>query len=177
VQAPKHRINELIRVPRIRLIGAEGEPAGVVSREEALEAAQEAGLDLVEIAPNADPPVCKVMDYGKFLYQQSKKDRAAKAKQHTITVKGIRLSPKISVHDLETKAGQAVEFLDDGHKVKVFVIFRGRMITHKELGQGILDKFVEFVADDATVEQAAKMDGRQMTVLLAPKKGKKPSEE
>jgi translation initiation factor IF-3 len=173
VQAPKHRINELIRVPLIRLILDDGEQAGVVSREDALSAAEEAGLDLVEIAPNADPPVCKVMDYGKFLYQQSKKDRAAKARQHTITVKGIRLTPKISGHDLETKADQAREFLEEGHKVKVFVIFRGRMITHKELGQGILEKFVAFLGEEATVEQAAKMDGpRNMTVLLAPKKGK-----
>lgn len=171
--APKHRINELIRVTHVRLIGAEGEPVGVVTHGEALEMAEEAGQDLVEIAPNAEPPVCKIMDYGKFLYQQSKKDRAAKARQHTITVKGIRLSPKISAHDLETKAAQAKEFLEEGHKVKVFVIFRGRMITHKELGQGILERFIVFLGEDAVLEQAAKMDGpRNMTVLLAPKKGK-----
>lgn len=129
------------------------------------------GLDLVEIAPNADPPVCKIMDYGKFLYQQSKKDKAAKAKQHTVTVKGVRLTPKISIHDLETKASQGREFLDEGHKVKVFVLFRGRMITHKEFGQEAIEKFIEILSDIATVEQPPKMEGpRNMSALLTPKK-------
>jgi translation initiation factor IF-3 len=176
---PKHRINEHIRIPEVRLIAADGSQAGVVETLAAREMALQDGLDLVEIAPNADPPVCKIMDYGKFLYQQSKKDKAAKVKQHTITVKGVRLTPKISGHDLETKAAQGREFLDDGHKVKAFVVFRGRMITHKEFGQDTLDKFVEILKDVALVEQEPKMDGpRSMSTLLSPKKVmKKKTEE
>jgi translation initiation factor IF-3 len=135
--------------------------------------AVEAGADLVEIAPTAKPPVCKIMDYGKFLYQQAKKDKAAKSKQHTITVKGVRLSPKISTHDLETKAGQARGFIEEGNKVKAYVIFRGRMITHKELGAGILERFMALLDEITTVEQEPKMEGRNMTILLSPKKGKK----
>ncbi|MFA7330122.1 MAG: translation initiation factor IF-3 [Candidatus Delongbacteria bacterium] len=176
---PKHRINEHIRIPNVRLIAADGSQAGVVDTQVAREMALQDGLDLVEIAPNADPPVCKIMDYGKFLYQQSKKDKAAKVKQHTITVKGVRLTPKISGHDLETKAAQGREFLDDGHKVKAFVVFRGRMITHKEFGQDTLDKFIEILKDIALVEQEPKMDGpRSMSALLSPKKVmKKKTEE
>ncbi len=176
---PKHRINEHIRIPNVRLIAADGSQAGVVDTQVAREMALQDGLDLVEIAPNADPPVCKIMDYGKFLYQQSKKDKAAKVKQHTITVKGVRLTPKISGHDLETKAAQGREFLDDGHKVKAFVVFRGRMITHKEFGQDTLDKFIEILKDVALVEQEPKMDGpRSMSALLSPKKVmKKKTEE
>lgn len=176
---PKHRINEHIRIPSIRLILADGSQAGIVDTQAAVEMAQHEGLDLVEIAPNADPPVCKIMDYGKFLYQQSKKDKAAKVKMHTITVKGVRLTPKISGHDLETKAAQAREFLEDGHKVKAFVIFRGRMITHKEFGQEALEKFLEILKEIILVEQEPKMDGpRSMSALLAPKKTiKKKTEE
>ena len=177
---PKHRINEHIRIPNVRLIAADGSQAGVVDTLAAIEMAQHEGLDLVEIAPNADPPVCKIMDYGKFLYQQSKKDKAAKVKQHTITVKGVRLTPKISVHDLETKAAQAREFLEDGHKVKAFVVFRGRMITHKEFGQDALEKFLVILKDIVLIEQEPKMDGpRSMSALLAPKKSmtKKKTEE
>jgi len=176
---PKHRINEHIRIPSIRLIAADGSQAGVVDTLVARDMALQEGLDLVEIAPNADPPVCKIMDYGKFLYQQSKKDKATKVKQHTITVKGVRLTPKISGHDLETKASQGREFLEAGHKVKAFVVFRGRMITHKEFGQVTLEKFVEILKDVALVEQEPKMDGpRSMSALLAPKKSpKKKTEE
>ncbi|MDP2361255.1 MAG: translation initiation factor IF-3 [bacterium] len=177
---PKHRINENIRIPSVRLIAADGSQAGIVDTLAAVEMAQHEGLDLVEIAPNADPPVCKIMDYGKFLYQQSKKDKAAKVKQHTITVKGVRLTPKISQHDLETKAAQARDFLEDGHKVKAFVIFRGRMITHKEFGQEALDKFLEILKEIILIEQEPKMDGpRSMSALLAPKKTavKKKTEE
>jgi translation initiation factor IF-3 len=156
------------------LIGIDGEQEGVVQIDRALEMAAEVGADLVEIASTATPPVCKIMDYGKFLYQQAKKDKEAKSKQHTITVKGIRLTPKISGHDLETKAGHARGFIKDGNKVKVFVIFRGRMITHKELGVGILERFMELLADVTSVEQTPKMEGpRNMTILLAPKRGNK----
>jgi translation initiation factor IF-3 len=177
---PKHRINEHIRIPNVRLIASDGSQAGIVDTQVACEMALQEGLDLVEIAPNADPPVCKIMDYGKFLYQQSKKDKAAKVKQHTITVKGVRLTPKISGHDLETKAAQGREFLEDGHKVKAFVVFRGRMITHKEFGQEALEKFLEILKDIVLVEQEPKMDGpRSMSALLAPKKTatKKKTEE
>jgi translation initiation factor IF-3 len=139
--------------------------------DEALQLASDMGVDLVEVAANADPPVCKLMDYGKFLYEQSKKVKAAKAKQHTVTVKGVRLSPKIGPHDLKTKADQAISFVEEGHKVKVFVIFRGRMITHKELGYGILESFIELIKESALVEQAPRMDSpRNMSMLLAPKK-------
>ncbi len=166
-------MNGGIRAAEVRLIDEEGEQRGVVSLQEALVLAEEAGQDLVEISPNADPPVCKILDYGKFLYEQAKKEKVAKAKQHTVTVKGVRLSPKIGPNDLKTKAARAQEFLEEGNKVKVFVIFRGRMITHKELGSGILEQFIELVKDVANVEQAPRMDGpRNMTLLLAPKKRK-----
>jgi translation initiation factor IF-3 len=166
----KHRTNEDIRAAKVRVIGDE-EFQGVYTFADAYQMAMDAGVDLVEVAPNADPPVCKLMDYGKFLYEQAKKEKAAKAKQHTVTVKGVRLSPKISAHDLKTKAVQAMEFVKEGNKVKVFVIFRGRMITHKELGHGILVDFIELIKEVATVEQAPRMDSpRNMSMLLAPKK-------
>ncbi len=157
----------------MRLIDHEGEQRGVVETATAVEMAREAGADLVEVAPNADPPVCKIMDYGKFLYQQAKREKAAKAKQHTITVKGIRLSPMINGHDMDTKVNHAREFIGEGNKVKVTVLFRGRMITHKELGFEMLQKFIESLGDEVTVEQAPTMEGpRNLTMLLSPSKKK-----
>jgi translation initiation factor IF-3 len=172
-QAPKNNINGMIRVPEVRLIDHDGEQRGVVETSVAIQMAIDAGADLVEVAPNAEPPVCKIMDYGKFLYQQSKREKAAKARQHTITVKSIRMTPMINGHDLETKVEHTREFLGEGNKVKVFVMFRGRMITHKELGFATLEKVIELLGDTATVEQAPIMEGpRNLSMLLSPGKKK-----
>ena len=139
----------------------------------ALQMAIDAGADLVEVAPNAEPPVCKIMDYGKFLYQASKKEKAAKARQHTITVKSIRMTPMINAHDLETKVQHTREFLAEGNKVKIFVMFRGRMITHKDLGFATLAKVIELIGDAAVVEQQPLMEGpRNLSILLSPGKKK-----
>jgi len=163
----------MIRVPEVRLIDHDGEQRGVVETSVAIQMAIDAGADLVEVAPNAEPPVCKIMDYGKFLYQQSKREKAAKARQHTITVKSIRMTPMINGHDLETKVEHTREFLGEGNKVKVFVMFRGRMITHKELGFATLEKVIELLGDTATVEQAPIMEGpRNLSMLLSPGKKK-----
>ncbi|MCA9783755.1 MAG: translation initiation factor IF-3 [Calditrichaeota bacterium] len=172
-QAPKNNINDKIRVPEVRLIDQDGEQRGVVETSVALQMAIDAGADLVEVAPNAEPPVCKIMDYGKFLYQASKKEKAAKARQHTITVKSIRMTPMINAHDLETKVQHTREFLAEGNKVKIFVMFRGRMITHKDLGFATLAKVIELIGDAAVVEQQPLMEGpRNLSILLSPGKKK-----
>jgi translation initiation factor IF-3 len=168
----ENRINDRIRSPNVRLIGADGSQVGIVSLSQALGAAQDAGLDLVEIAPNADPPVCKVMDYGKFKYQESIRAKEARKKQGHHTVKEIRFRPKIGVHDYETKKGLVVKFLDQGHKVKVTVMFRGREMHHTELGARILDRLSQDLEGTGTVEVSSKLDGRNMTMMFAPVKKK-----
>lgn len=161
-------VNETIRAREVRLIDANGDQLGVKSRQEALEIAQKRNLDLVLVAPGANPPVCRIMDYGKYRYEQQKKDKEARKNQRVINVKEVRLSPGIGDHDFETKLRNARKFLEKGDKVKASVRFRGRAITHKELGQEVLERLAEEVADIATVESKAKMEGRQMFMMLAP---------
>lgn len=166
----KFRVNERIRAPKVRLIDADGKQVGIVSREEALSLARDQGLDLVEVAPQADPPVCRIMDYGQFLYQQAKKMKEARKKQTTVEVKEIKVRPKTDVHDLETKIRHIKRFLGDRNKVKIRVFFRGREITKPELGMEVLKKILEAVQEEAQVEMQPRMEGRQMIMILAPKK-------
>jgi translation initiation factor IF-3 len=146
---------------------------GVVSIKEALKKAEDLGLDLVEIAPKAKPPVCKIIDHGKFLYEQQKKEKMQKKKQHVTVLKEIRLHPNTDTHDFDFKARHAEKFLQDGNKVKVSVIFKGRELAYKDHGKELLDKFVERLEDISKVEQNAKFEGRTMHVLLSSQKGKK----
>ncbi|MFZ0050494.1 MAG: translation initiation factor IF-3 [Desulfobaccales bacterium] len=163
------RINEQIRVPEVRLIGAEGEQIGVMPTREALAQAAEAHLDLVEVAPQAIPPVCRIMDYGKFKYQQSKKQQEARRRQTTIQVKEIKVRPKIEEHDMGFKLKNSRRFLSEGDKVKISVIFRGREIAHTDRGIRILAQMAEALGDVGTVEQAPKLEGRNMFMLISPK--------
>jgi len=161
-------VNEKIRAREVRLIDSNGDQLGVKSRVEALEIATKRNLDLVLVAPNAKPPVCRIMDYGKFRYEQQKKDKEARKNQKIINVKEVRFTPGIGDHDFNTKLRNARKFLENGDKVKAAVRFRGRAITHKELGQEVLDRLAEEVKDVATVESKAKMEGRNMFIMLAP---------
>jgi len=160
------RMNERIRVPEVRLIGADGEPLGLVPTDRAREMAREAGIDLVEMAATARPPVCRLMDYGKYKYEQRKKIQKAKEKQHKIRVKGIRLRPKTDQHDFETKLGHARRFFDQGNKVQVTLLFRGREMAHIDLGRTLLRRFADELAEVCTVERFPKLEGRRMTMLL-----------
>ena len=162
-------INRMIRADSVRLIGAESEQLGIVSIEEGLAAALAAGLDLVEVAPEADPPVCRIMDFGKYKYQQSKKAQESKKKATVIQVKEVKLRPKTAEHDYQFKLRNIRKFLAQKNKTKVSLMFRGREITHANLAKGMLDRIVEDVADLATVEQTAKLEGRNMTMVLTPK--------
>jgi translation initiation factor IF-3 len=160
------RINEQIRISPVRLIGAGGEQLGVVPTQQALEMAREANLDLVEVAANERPPVCKILDYGKFRYQQSRK---AQTKVHQQKIKEIRVRPKTGDHDVDTKINQARKFLEHKDKVLVNVLFRGRELQHIEEGRRIIDGILEKLVDVAKVERAPSMEGRRMTAMLAPK--------
>ncbi len=153
----------------MRLIGADGEQVGVVPIEEAQRAAREAGLDLVEVAATARPPVVKIMDYGKYRFEQAKAARAARKKQHNIQVKEVKYRPGISEHDFEFKTRHARSFLEEGNKVKLTMMFRGRQVTHPELGQDVLDRVYAAVEDVAKIEAAPKLEGRNMIMVLAPK--------
>lgn len=163
-------INQNIRAREVRVIADNGDQVGVVTREEALKLAQDANLDLVCISPNAAPPVCRIMDYGKYKYEQQRKQKEAKKNQKILVTKEIRLSPTIDSHDFETKAKHAEKFLDKGDKVKVSIRFKGRAITHTNIGKEVLEKFAERMAEFATVEAGAKLEGRSMHMLLAPTK-------
>lgn len=162
------QINDKIRAKELRLIGQDGEQIGVKSKREALEMAERVDLDLVVVAPNAKPPVARIMDYGKFKFEQQKKEKEMKKKQKIINVKEIRLSPTIEEHDFQTKLKNGRKFLTKGDKCKVSIRFRGRAITHKEIGQRVLEKYADECKDIATVEQKPKMDGSQMFIMLAP---------
>lgn len=162
-------VNDRIRAQEVRLIGKEGEQIGVISRNDALRTAEEAGLDLVLVSPNAKPPVARVMDYGKYRYEQQKKEREARKNQKIVNVKEIRLSPTIDDHDFETKLRNARRFLKKGDKVKVSIRFRGRAITHKDIGREVLERMAKEASDMSVVESKAKMDGRSMFLMLAPK--------
>jgi len=155
------------------LIGADGEQIGIVSIKEALKKAEEAGLDLVEIAPQATPPVCKIIDFGKFAYEIQKKEKIQKKNQVVSVLKEIRLHPNTDTHDFDFKARHAVNFIEQGDKVKVSVIFKGRELAFTELGENLLKKFIERLSDVAKVEQEPKFEGRSMHTILAPLKGKK----
>ena len=163
-------INEQIRDREVRLIGPDGEQIGVVSSREAQKIADEAGLDLVKIAPNAKPPVCKVIDYGKYRYDLARKEKDAKKKQKTVELKEIRLSPNIDTNDLNTKMNAAKKFLAKGNKVKITLRFRGREMAHMNSSKYILDEFAESLSDIATVDKAPKVEGRSMTMFLTAKR-------
>jgi len=162
-------VNDGIRARELRLIADDGEQLGVITKAEALKMAEDAHLDLVLVAPTAKPPVARIMDYGKFRFEQQKKDREARKKQKVISIKEVRLSPTIDVNDFNTKLRNARKFLEKGDKVKASIRFKGRAITHKEIGQKVLDRLAAETTDIATVEQKAKMDGRSMFLVLAPK--------
>ena len=149
-----------------------GTQVGIVPTRDALEMARERGLDLVEVAPNAVPPVCRLMDYGKFKYEQSRKEREARRNQHVIELKEVRIRPKIDDHDLETKGRRAAKFLDDGDKVKLTVLFRGRENAHPEIGKALLDQLGELLRPHGTIEQTPRLEGKAMTMLLGPLKQK-----
>lgn len=161
-------MNEGIRAREVRLIGPDGDQIGIKSKREALEMANNANLDLVMVAPKAKPPVCRIMDYGKYRYEQQKKEKEARKKQKTITVKEIRLSPNIEEHDFNTKLRNARKFLGKGDKVKASIRFRGRMITHSEIGREVLLRMAKACEDLSEVEHKPKMDGRSMFLVLAP---------
>ena len=158
----------MIDAREVLVIGPEGEQMGVLTKQDAIAAAMEAGLDLVEVAPNATPPVCRIMDFGKFKYQQSKKAQLAKKKQKTIQVKEIKVRPKTDDHDLETKAKHARRFLEEGNKIKVTVRFRGREIVHPERGEMVLGRLMALLEGYGTVESRAKMEGRTMVMVVTP---------
>ena len=163
-------INEQIRDKEVRLIGTQGEQLGIMSAKDAMKLAREAELDLVKIAPNAQPPVCKIIDYGKYRYELARKEKEAKKKQKTIDVKEVRLSPNIDTNDLNTKMNQARKFLAKGDKVKVTLRFRGRELAHVEQTKGILDEFAEKLSDIAVIDKPAKFEGRSMIMFLTEKR-------
>ncbi|MSO64195.1 MAG: translation initiation factor IF-3 [Alphaproteobacteria bacterium] len=170
--APKKdgpRFNDMIDVPRVRLISASGDMLGVVEIAKAMSLAVEAGLDLVEVSPNADPPVCKVLDYGKFKYEAQKKANAARKKQKVIEVKEIKMRPSIESHDYGVKMRSINRFLEEGDKVKVTLRFRGRELVHQELGMKVLERVRGDVEEVAKIEQFPRMEGRMMTMIIAPK--------
>ncbi len=162
-------VNEKIRAKEVRLIGRDGEQIGVVSRDEALRVADQAELDLVLVSPNAKPPVARVLDYGKYRYEQQKREKEQRKNQKTVNVKEIRLSPTIDDHDFNTKLRQGRGFVEKGDKVRVSIRFRGRAITHKGIGREVLDRFAEGMEDVADIQTKAKMEGRNMFMLLTPK--------
>jgi translation initiation factor IF-3 len=164
------RINDRIRVPRVRVVGADGAQVGILETSKALEFAAQQDLDLVEVAPQADPPVCRVMDYGKYKYEQAVRQREARKKQSLIVVKEMKMRPKIDPHDYETKKGHVVRFLRQGAKVKVTIMFRGRETMHPENGERLLLKLAEDVAEIARIETPPKLDGRNMTMVMSPLK-------
>lgn len=160
------RVNQAIRAKQVRVIASDGEQAGIMDLSQALSLAKSESLDLVEIAPNSDPPVCKVMNYGKFKFQQSKKMKDAKQKQRQIQVKEIKLRPRIDDHDLETKLRHVKKFIDNGDKVRVFVHFRGREMAHRELGLKLLEKTIQTLGEEIVVEKPPSMEGNQMSMFL-----------
>lgn len=161
-------VNEKIRAREVRLIDSNGDQLGVKSRKEALEIAKTRNLDLVLVAPNAKPPVCRIMDFGKYRYEQQKKEKEARKKQRVINVKEVRFTPAIGEHDFNTKLRNARKFLEKGDKVKATVRFRGRAITHKDLGREVLERLADELKEVAVVESKARMEGRNMFMMLAP---------
>ncbi|MEW6059847.1 MAG: translation initiation factor IF-3 [Actinomycetota bacterium] len=163
-------MNDRIRAPQVRLVGPDGAQIGIVSTQEALRRAQELDLDLVEVAPQANPPVCRIMDYGKFKYERDIRQKEARKKQARVEVKEIKFRPKIDPHDYGTKRGHVERFLKAGSRVKVTIMFRGREMAHTDLGRRILDRLVEDLKDLAVVDTAPRQDGRNMVMVIAPTK-------
>ncbi len=166
------QINEQIRDKEVRLIDADGSQLGVMPARKALELAEQKNLDLVKIAPQATPPVCKIIDYGKYRFEQSKREKEQRKNQRIVEIKEVRLSLNIDTHDFDTKRGHAARFIAEGNKVKVSIRFRGREMGHPELGQDIMRRFAEAMAETANVERQPKLDGRTMLMFLAPKPAK-----
>jgi translation initiation factor IF-3 len=164
------RVNDRIRGPEIRLIGADGENIGVVTPSRAMQLAEEAGLDLVEISPNATPPVCKIMDFGKFKYETQKKEAEARKKQKIIEIKEVKFRPNTDTHDYEVKMRNVIRFLEDGDKVKVTLRFRGREMAHQDLGRVLLDRVAEDVKELGKIESMPRVEGRQMVMMIGPAK-------
>ena len=169
---PTDIVNEAIRDREVLVIGSDGTQLGVMSRRDALQKAYDEDLDLLCVAPNAQPPVCKIIDYGRYRFEQQKKEREAKKNQQTAEMKSLRVSPVIDQHDFDTKVKRAKEWLSDGQKVKIDMRFRGRMITRQEVGKQVLDKFTEQVSDVADVTKPPMLEGNTMSVTFSPKKGK-----
>lgn len=165
-------INEAIKFKEVRVIDSDGSQLGILPIAKALDAAYAKEMDLVNISPNATPPVCKIMDYGKYRFEQAKREKEARKNQKTIEIKEIRLGLSIDVHDFETKGNHAIRFLNDGNKVKISIRFRGRELGHPEIGLDTMKRFAEYCSDAASVEKPAKMEGRNMIMFLAPKSGK-----
>jgi translation initiation factor IF-3 len=163
------RVNDRIRVPEIRLIGADGENVGVVTPSRAMQLAEEAGLDLVEISPNASPPVCKIMDLGKFKYEQQKREAEARKKQKIIEIKEVKFRPGTDTHDYDVKMRNVMRFLEDGDKVKVTLRFRGREMAHQDLGLDLLNRVRDDVGEAGKVESMPRLEGRQMVMMIAPR--------
>lgn len=166
----KPRVNEEIRVPEVRLIDAEGNQLGIVASREARRLSEEAGLDLVEISPDAKPPVCRIMNFGKFAYQQSKRKAAAKKKQKQVHLKEVKFRPGTEEADYQVKLRNTLRFLMDGDKAKITLRFRGREMTHPELGMQLMERIIVDVEDQGVVEQRPKLEGRQMVMVIGPKK-------
>jgi translation initiation factor IF-3 len=164
------RVNDRIRVPEVRLIGEDGKQVGVVKTSDALRYAQERDLDLVEVAPDARPPVCRVLDYSKYKYEQAQKQKAARKHQQQITIREIKFRPKIAQNDYDTKKGHVIRFLKGRDKVKITIMFRGREVTHPERGEALLERLADELGELAVIEQRPTQDGRNMTMLLAPSK-------
>ena len=167
-----HELNENIGDKEIRLIGAAGEQLGIMAPAEALRIAEEQNLDLVKISPQATPPVCKLMNYGKFRFEQSKREKEARKNQHVVEIKEIRMSPGIDIGDFNTKLRNAQKFIADGNRVKVSVRFRGREMAHTDIGRDLLTRFAQQCADVANLDRPAKLEGRMMSIFLSPKAGK-----
>lgn len=164
------RVNDRIRVPKVRVVGSDGSQIGIIDTQKALDMAVEQDLDLVEVAAQADPPVCRIMDYGKYKYEQDQRQKEARKKQSLIVVKEMKMRPKIDSHDYETKKGHVVRFLRQGAKVKVTIMFRGREMAHQQLGRRLLDRLSEDLVDISKIDAFPKMDGRNMTMVLSPQK-------
>lgn len=162
-------VNEAIRAKEVRLIGTEGEQLGIIALRDALRMAEEANLDLVNVAPLAKPPVCRIMDYGKYRFEQSKREKEARKNQKIVQVKEVRLSPTIDENDVQTKLKNVKKFLENGDKVKLTIRFRGREITHQEIGRRILDRVADDVKELSEIERQPKLEGRQMIMILTPK--------
>ena len=169
---PEELVNENIHFHEVMVIGPEGEQLGVMMRREAIQHAKAEGLDLYCVAPNATPPVCKILDFGRYRFNEQKKAREAKKKQHVTEVKPLRLSPVVDVGDFQTKLRHAREWIEDGQKVRLDMKFRGRMITRKEVGEAVMNDFIEKISDIAQVDKKPGMEGNTMSVVLSPRKGK-----